>query len=506
VSLICSQACELIELGSNTSRRGSPTSPTHGIRTLNADVLLDIFDLYRLANADEYYDGTMMVISWTRQRWWYDLAHVCRQWRDIILQSPSRLDLHLVCTHGVPVAKMLAHSPPLPLVILYNYTDSDQGPVITAKDESGILLALSHRDRVRRVLFRRLPNLGKYIKVMDGQFPILERLYISSKTALVLPVTFQAPNLHRLGLKTVSLPIGSPLLTTTTGVTYLHLSDIPESAYFPPSYLLARLSVMLQLEILRIEFRSPPPNLDVERQPPHTPRITQVALPSLHRFVYLGVATYLDGLVDRIRAPSLNSLIVDLFKEPPVTVPHLLRFLQSSENLIFSAFKVAFKERSVKLDAVTQRSPRLESHILCRDIDSQVASVVDILSVLSPVLSVVKKVTLTDNVVDRSPAWLDDVGRGQWRELLRPFINVKAIHVHKNLVEKIFHSLLPAEGEPPLELLPNLDEVRYFGGLQVVAQDAVSAFINARRVEGRLVSLHIVESSVIPDDSDVDVN
>jgi hypothetical protein len=495
-------------IGLNNNRRAL-TSPSYGIHILNIDVLLNIFDLYRLANPDEYYrdDGDTMVVSWNSQCWWYKLVHVCQQWRNIILQSPSRLDLHLFCTHGVPVAKMLAHSPPLPLIISYNCTN--QSPVITAKDESGILLALSHRDRVRRILLwpGMLPNLSKFITAMDGQFPVLERMYIHSQTEAVLPITFQAPNLRHLGLKTASLPIRSPLLTTTTRLTYFNLHEIPASAYFPPSYLLARLLVMLQLEILTIKFLSPLHNRDVERQPLHTPSTTQITLPNLRRFVFRGAATYLDGLVDRISAPSLSGLIAYLFNETPFPVPHLSHFLQSSQNLRISAVKVAFDANSIHLAAATPRLPFLELHISCENLDNQVALTVDIFSALSPILSVVKKITLTDNAIYRSLSSRNDIDRRrQWRELLRPFTNVKAINVQGNLVDKIFHALLPAEGEPPLELLPNLEEVRHSGGLNAPSRDAVSTFIDARRVTGHLVSLRMVEYFVFPDDSDSDVN
>src|SRR5437879_4200829 len=57
--------------------------------------------------------------NWARERWWYTLAHVCQRWRYLVFSSASHLDLCLVCTHGTPVADMLAHSPPLPLVIAY---------------------------------------------------------------------------------------------------------------------------------------------------------------------------------------------------------------------------------------------------------------------------------------------------------------------------------------------------------------------------------------------------
>jgi hypothetical protein len=123
---------------------------------------------------------------------------------------------------------------------------------------------------------------------------------------------------------------------------------------------------MLQLEILIIRFGSNFINRVLQRQPLHTPSITQVTLPNLRRFAFLGTATYLDGLVDRISAPSLSSLSVDLYGETPVTVPHLLHFLQSSENLRFNAVKAAFSALySGHLSAGTPRFPCLELHILC---------------------------------------------------------------------------------------------------------------------------------------------
>jgi F-box-like len=221
--LICSQTCEFIGLNTlDSNRRHSP------IHILNDDVLLNIFHLYRLAEPDEYEDENgVFNVEWYRQRWWYKLAHVCRQWRNIILESPSRLDLHLFCANGVPIADMLTHSPPLPLTICYDSAE------ITAEDESGILLALSHRDRVGRIDLRGLPNVEKFVMAMDDQFPLLERMYISSQNEVALPVTFQAPNLRHLILWTASLPIGSPSITNTAGLVHSLASQYPNIRLFP---------------------------------------------------------------------------------------------------------------------------------------------------------------------------------------------------------------------------------------------------------------------------------
>jgi hypothetical protein len=482
-SLICSQTCQLI--GLNNNRRYSPISILKG---LNDDVLLNIFDIYRLADPDEYDGETGTVIVWRRQRWWYKLAHVCQQWRNLILSSSSRLDLHLYCTNGVPVADMLTHSPHLPLTIYY------QRRILTAEDESGILLALSHRDRVHHIYFSVLPNMGKFVTVMDDQFPILERMYIQSRTEVVLPVKFQAPNLRHIRLSMASLPIGSPILTTSiAGLVTLELRHIPASAYFPPIYLLARLSFMAQLERLFITFQSPIPNRDVERELYQTPDMT--TLPNLRRFVFQGVSAYLEGLVSRISAPSLNTLQVYLFTQLSFTVPRLLQFMQTSENLTFTAVQVTFGALSVSLHAVPWKwDTPLMLEIRCGHLDWQVASAVQLFGTLSPVLSVVEQVTFSYEQHNQSLEWHNNVDRSQWRELLRPFTNAKTMHVQDDLVGKISRSLPSDDGESPLELFPNLQEVGYSGGSD--ARGDFTAFLDERLVAGHPVNLRMVDRSM----------
>jgi hypothetical protein len=76
-------------------------------------------------------------------------------------------------------------------------------------------------------------------------------------------------------------------------------------------------------------------------------------------------------------------------------------------------------------------------------------------------------------------------------------------------VYQVFHSLLPAEGAPPLELLPKLEEVRYSGWLDALNRDAVTAFVDApprRRIRGHPLSVKMVKYFMFPDGSDWGVN
>ena len=148
----------------------SPHAPS--IHIIDDDSLLDIFSLYRPAFLDGDEDSIERLIGgreWIRERWWYKLTHVCQRWRNLILGSASYLGVCLVCTFGTPVADMLAHSPPLPLVIDCYKHDS------TAEDEETINLALEQRDRVRRIrLIIPVLKMQKLIMAMDGEYPILE--------------------------------------------------------------------------------------------------------------------------------------------------------------------------------------------------------------------------------------------------------------------------------------------------------------------------------------------
>jgi hypothetical protein len=460
-----------------SSRRHSP------ICILNDDVLLNIFHLYQLDVQDEY-EGYPMS-SWRGQRWWYKLAHVSRHWRYVILGSPLRLDLHLVCTYGVPVADMLAHSPPLPLTVLYTVP----GRKMTAEDEEGALLALSHCDRVHRVALRMpAPDWGKFITALDDQFPTLDRLYMRSQdkdTSLVLPQGFQAPNLHHLTLWYIALPMRSPLLTTTGGLVSLRLVGIPRSAYFSPGYILTWLSLLPQLKILVIIFNSPVPNQDVIRQLSEIPTMTHVTLPNLRSFHFKGVSAYLEGLLERITVPVLRSLNVEFSNQLTFTVPQLSQFLQTSQNFAFHNFKLTFKSSFVSLIAWPHQKNRnpLELWISCNHFDWQVVSAAQIIRTLSPVLSVVDNLILCYKEHSLSSEWHSEVDLTQWRELLSPFSNVRTLHVPKELVGELSRSLCSEDGEESLGLLPNLQELQYSGGGSGV-RDALTLFINERQTAG----------------------
>jgi hypothetical protein len=428
--------------------------------------------------------------QWAGECWWYRLAHVCQKWRNLILGSATYLDLCLVCTDGTPVADMLAHSPPLPLVIDYRGTD------VTAEEEEAIVLALEQRDRVRRIRFN-LPvlKLQKLVKAIDGEYPILEYLIFmdppkEKRTVLILPETLQIPHLRHLTID-CSIPIRPQLLTTAVGLVTLYLGLYDPSTYFQPTVLLQSLSLMPQLEILVIYFHFAVPNRDVERQLMRTPIMTHATLLNLRLFALRCVSAYSEAVLSRITASRLEIFVIRYPKQLTFSVPQLLQFIGRIENVRFDRAEFRFfndrvyvgvnpAETNMPLDAFSIT-------VKCWHLDWQVSFVAQISNALSQIFSAVEHLTLAHKVHSRSFEEHNDVERTEWRKLLKSFSNVKTLRIDDGLVGELSRCLRLDDGEHPLELLPELQELTFSGSGN--ANDAFTPFTDARRNAGHPVTL-----------------
>jgi hypothetical protein len=473
------------------------------IHVLDDDSLLNIFYLYRpfFLGEDSRDDGERLYGGngpWNQGRWWYRLAHVCQRWRNLTLGSASYLGLSLVCTNGTPVENMLAHSPPLPLTVDYRSVHG-----ITAEDEEGLLLALEQRHRLRHLrLVFPVQNLRKLVMAIDEEFPILEYLIVGppmdDSTALVLPETLQAPNLHHLMLSCFTCPIRSRLHPTAVGLVTLNLAIYHPSAYFQPNVLLQWILFMPQLENLAIIFGFPVPNRDVERQLTHTPMTTHITLPNLRLFSFRGVSAYLEAVVCRITTPRLETLLIRLFKQLTFSVPRLAQFMNTTENLRFDYAEIMFKNKEID---VGMFFPEADTYAFlvtvdCWHLDWQASSAAQISNALRQVFSAVEHLTLRHEVHGQSSEEHNDVDRIEWRKLLRSFNNVKTLRVEDGLVEELSRCLRLEDGELPLELLPELQELTHLGSRDT--GDAFTSFADSRQNAGRPVTLIRHGSSSTP--------
>jgi hypothetical protein len=477
---------------------------TTSIHILGDDSLLHVFYVYRPFLSGEDQDDNARFKGGneieTRGRWWYNLSQVCQRWRNIIFGSASYLGLFLVCTYGTPVADMLAHSPSLPLIIHY----ATKGCAVTTDDEQGIIFALKQRHRVLRVRFGGIDTglVEKLIVVMDEEFPILEYLIIGlphedNSSTLIFPENFQAPHLRLLRLRgfQVAIPMGSRLLTTAVSLVTLNLVMLHPSTYFHPNALLQWISLMPQLETLSIYFKCSTPNRDVEAQLIHTSIIAPITLPNLRHFAFHGVSTYLEALVHRITSPRLKKLQIEFFSQLTFFVPRLLQLINTAEDLRFHSANLFFIDEKLEVAIYPQGDiDNVDMYafvidVYCWHLDWQVSSIVQISNSLNQVFSAVEHLNLVHEVHGRSSEEHNEVDRAEWRRLLRPFSNVKTLRIVEGpgLVEDLSRCLRLEDGELPLEVLPELQELTYSGSGDT--GDGLTPFIDARWNADRPVNL-----------------
>jgi len=298
------------------------------INKLSDDILLEIFDLYRIA----------VVESWDHSWTWHTLVHTCRRWRHIIFASPKRLDLRLLCTYGTPVRRILHCWPPtLPIII--NYWDSVEFMHPAPEDEDNIIAALEQADRVSRVeVVLSRSQLVKLVAVMQGPFPSLTYLRLRSvdETAPVLPrglLGGSASTLRDISLDGIPFPALPRLLLSAHDLVSLRLWRIPDSGYISPQAIITCLSTLVRLEWLAIGFRSP--ISASHRNRPPTPS-TRVILPSLTQFNFQGVSEYLEDLSARIDVPQLEHAGITFLNQLIFDIPQLSLFAHRTNVLRFS--------------------------------------------------------------------------------------------------------------------------------------------------------------------------
>jgi hypothetical protein len=437
------------------------------INTLNDDVLLSIFGSYRLDDDK----------NWNLQLKWFKLIHVCRRWRHLIYGFPSHLDLQLLCTNGTPVADMLNHSPPLPLIINYQNTYA----TMTTEDEEGILLALRHHDRVRRiVLHAPHQDLHKFLTAMNENFPTLERLSIVSTSSddakLVIPRAFQAARLSHLTLGGVTLSGESRSLSPTVSLVSLTFTNLRASPYFPAEGLTAQLQLILLLGEMSIGFSVP---------------IPRTTLPAEIRFIRRSVSVYLEDHLARISDSCLRKFDVTLLNQLIYVLPSISRCIDANAEFRFLVAKINFNQNSFSISLSDNREQEaqgdrsLNVRVSCKSFDWQVSSAAQICgNELSWMLHWVEELAI-DFYNGMPPEWRNEVGSRTWCDLLKPFERVKKLRIGCALTLDLSRALQPAEEQPgtgggtpvgPLPL-PVLQELVLEEGCD---ENALKALIDAR--------------------------
>jgi hypothetical protein len=455
--------------------------------------LLEIFDYYvNQARREEEDEEDLFKIQA-----WHTLVHVCRTWQTIVLGSPSRLDLRLLCTDMTPVKEMLAVWPPLPIVI---------GKYGRPTQMDNMVVALEHNDRACQIVLWDVTNsqLEEVLAAMQQPFPVLTDLGISladrwkdglpeDEMPPVVPESFlhgSAPRLRYLRLGGVPF-LGLPkLLLSATGLVRLYIHSIPHSGYISPEAMVRCLSTLTRLEILWIGFESPLSRPARESRRPHPP--TRSALPALTYFGFKGVSEYLEDLVARIDAPLLNSLNITFFHQLIFDTPQLAQFLARTPNIRPPVeAHIVFSNRYVEVTSARTFPRNFVLWISCGQSDWQLSSLAQVCSSSFPQVLIRTVERLHIREVECGPLrWQDDIENNQWLEVLQPFTALKDLHVSRDFLPRIAPAFQELSGERVTEVLPALQSII----LEELhpsrpVREAIEKFVAARQLAGHPISV-----------------
>ena len=456
------------------------------IEVLHEDVLLEIFDFYRLDAMDR---------SQERPWRWHRLAHVCRKWRQVIFRSPRRLELRILCDSGAPIGSILASWPTLPLVAkLYAGRTSERIP-------RNVMVALRRPDRLCEIDLHVTSSMfTSIVGVTQKSCRALESIRITVDVpgpSILVRSAFlggSAPHLREIKLDGIAFPFSSikQVLLSTNNLVELHLSKIPDDAYFSPNDLVTTLATLAQLKRLTVDYHSPAsfPPPSKTRPPPK-----RTTLPCLHSLEFYGVSAYLEEFVARIDSPALCKIAIRLFNDIIFEIPQFCEFIARLDVLKSPTW--ALVRHSVEFVGILffqEGKPLSENCFLgtsCRQLDWQLSFVTQILSQLSPHLSNVHSLGIQSDEYTSWLPWagLGDVDSTQWLELFQPFTHVTKVYVRAEQFVQGITLALVAE-EMTAEVLPELTSL-FLSGCHEWSAFVANArrFATTRELSGHTVSL-----------------
>ena len=175
--------------------------------------------------------------------------------------------------------------------------------------------------------------------------------------------------------------------------------------------------------------------------------------------------------------------------EQTFSVPHLLQFMNISENLMLGSAILSFNVGGARLSVYPYETVRLSMFDMLIEgrPGHNVSNAAQILNALSPLFSSVVDLTLDYKDNRPSPELQNKAEPTDWCILLRLFNNMKTLFVASSVVGILSCSLQLHNGESPNNLLPELKELAYSPSNDNA--DAFSGFIDAHQNAGHPVTL-----------------
>jgi hypothetical protein len=292
-----------------------------------------------------------------------------------------------------------------------------------------------------RGFFRARANA---IRIMQGPFPLLERLALKSGGCFASTDTLlggYAPRLQVLHLDVCgerSNPFQLPLIiSSATHLVDLRLDQVPCDEHISPKALVAALSTMVRLKYFHLKFH---PHHGFDSTTTTPPSFGDIVSSTILHFTFNGPSNYLEDLLSRIRTPSLESMCLKLSRdEPSFDASKLSQFLDRIElqSLPCRAemgygsydffFYLSFTWSAALPEGKSKRLKwlRLELPSFSR-FESQLSQTTQICQQISPFLSDVRALSLPM----RTGSWRGDNECNRlWVDFLRLFDHVEELHL-----------------------------------------------------------------------------
>ena len=445
------------------------------INVLPDDVLLEIFDFY----VRMYSMSTSMKTGVEK---WQSLIHVCRRWRNLVLESSRRLNLQLYCTPETPARDTLDVWPPLPLVVA--------GNMDLTSDTKNVIAALGRSNCICKFDLWGLVNwqLEEVSAAMQVPFPELTDLglMLNGETLSVIPDSFldgSAPLLRNFRLFGIPFPGLPNLLMSATHLVNLRLFNIPHSGYISPKAIVALISVLSSLEGFSLKFQSPQscPDREARTSPPSKRSI--IPLVSLE---FKGVTEYLEDLVTLIDTPKLNGMYITFFSQIDFDTPRLAQFIKRTPRLEKRDAHVQFSDYSAR---VTLALGTFNIEISCIEPDWQLSSIEQVCNSSFHHLSMVEDLYIHHHY--SKPVWKDEaIENSLWLQLLLPFAAVKNLYLSKEFAPGIAAALQELVGDRIIEVLPSLQNI-FVKGLEPSGpfQENIGQFVAARQLSNHPIAI-----------------
>jgi hypothetical protein len=203
----------------------------------------------------------------------------------------------------------------------------------------------------------------------------------------------------------------------------------------------------------------------------------------------------LEDLVARISAPLLYNFSSSFFNELVFDTRQLLQFISEAEQLrSLNRADVAFYSYfvEVKLYPYTWAvyHEELALNVSCKQLNSQLSSIAQILNSSSPPLSTLERLNICEVRYSR-PDRQGDIENFRWLELLRPFTSVSSLYLSEGIARRVAPALRDLQREGVTEVLPALQNL-FLEGLQSSGPvpKAIKQFVAARRLSGHPVAVH----------------